>query len=825
MSAWVVHKFGGTSLANANRYRRAAEIVRTTGGERTAVVVSAIAGVTDSLLRAVHEAAAQSESFLEHLRAARDLNLDLATDLLGDGAVAVAEAIRSDASDLEGVLRSVRLTRTASEQTADFVSGYGELWSAQLLQAHLASCDEDVAWMDAREVLVVRKAGPGPAVQWDETSELLKRWRSHHAADTIVITGYVACDPDGVPVSLERNGSDFSASIFAKLLGAETLTIWTDVDGVMSADPRLVPEAVLLPHLSYEEAAELSYFGAAVLHPHTMAPAIASGIPIHIRNARHPDRPGTILSSGRSVVAGEHEAAIRGFSASGPMALLNLEGVGMVGVPGVAQRLFGALREVGVSVVLISQAGSEHSICVALPIADAETAEAAVRRAFHAELHEGQVQTVEVDGPYRILAAVGDGMVRTAGVSGRFFRALGAAGVNVRAIAQGASERNISAVVADADATRALRAVHAGFYLSDQTLSVGLLGPGRIGSELLRQIRAEAAKLHERFRIDVRVRGIMRSTKMILHDQGIDLTRWEESLETEGEPADLKRFTAHVHANHLPHAVIVDCTASGELNDAYPGWLGSGVHVVTANKQATSASLELFRRIREPRTGHRAHYFGSATVGAGLPVIETLRDLIRTGDRVIRVEGVLSGTLSYIFNSLARDLPLSAVVADAYRRGYTEPDPRDDLSGTDVARKALILAREMGLPLQPSDIDVETLVPTDLRSTGGAEAFIEALSSYDEEMENRRLVAEQAGEVLRYVAVIDGGRAAVRLQGYSESHPFARIQSADNIIAFTTERYSTLPLIIQGPGAGPAVTAGGVFSDILRLATYLGPPG
>jgi aspartokinase/homoserine dehydrogenase 1 len=822
---WTVHKFGGTSLADAGRYTRAADLVRASGDGPVAVVVSAPAGITDSFLEAVALAARRDPSYRQALYDIRDRIVGLARELLEEDAGPLIEVVESDARDLEDVLRGVELTRTAPEQTAELVSGFGEVWSAQMLRAHfVATGTADADWLDAREVLIVKRTDTGPLVQWEKTRERLAAWSRTHPAQTVVVTGYVASDEAGVATSLQRNGSDYTASIFGRLLDASSITIWTDVEGVMSADPRLVPEAVLLPYLSYDEAAELAYFGARVLHPHTMAPAIAADIPVKIRDAGHPDGTGTLLaSSPPTELADERVTAVKGFSSSADVALLNIEGLGLMGVPGIAQRLFGALRDVGVSVAMISQAGSEHSICAAIPIGQAELARSAVEHAFHAELHYGQVQTIDVDGPYRILAAVGDRMEQTPGVAARFFGALGSANINVRAIAQGSSERNISAVVDARDSARALRAVHSGFYLSDRTLSIGLLGPGRIGSELLRQIAAGARTLHERFQIDLRVRGIMRSSTMVLDERGIDLERWKDLMTSAGEPADLDRFLAHVDADHIPHAVVVDCTASAAFNDLYPAWLDAGVHVVTANKHATSAGLDLFRRIREPRRLRRAHYLGSATVGAGLPVVRTLQDLVRTGDRVHRIEGVLSGTLSYLFNGLSAGTPFSAMVAEAFRRGYTEPDPREDLTGMDVVRKALILGREMGLALEPSDVSVQSLVPEMLQTEDTTpEAFLEKLADHDGEIEARRESAAEEGSVLRYVASIEEAGAAVGLRTFPSHHPFANVTGADAIVAFATERYDPQPLIIQGPGAGPEVTAGGVFADLLRLAGLLG---
>lgn len=823
-NAWQVHKFGGTSVANADRFRNAATLVEAAGSP-VAVVVSAMGGVTDALLEAIELAAAQDDQSRARLRVARDRYLEAAADLLaGDHVATYQRAIERDAVDLEDILRGVWLTRSASEATRDLVSGFGELWSARLLGSFLPGA----AWLDAREVLVVRHGETGPAVDWERTGELLSAWLAAHPVQRVVITGYVASDPDGKPTTLKRNGSDYSASIFGALLEASSITIWTDVDGVLSADPRRVPEAEILDSLSYDEAMELAYFGAKVLHPHTMAPAIQGGIPIRIRNALRPQVPGTeiraAVETGGAMATRE---AVKGFSSIEAAALISVEGTGMIGVPGVAHRLFGALREVNVSVIMISQASSEHSICFAVPATEAVRAKAAIEQAFYAELHQGQIQTVAVSAPCSIVAAVGDRMVETPGVAARFFGALGSAGVNVIAVAQGSSERNISVVVAGADSEKALRAVHAGFYLSDQTLSLGLIGPGLIGSELLAQLARQRGLLHQRFGIDLRVRGILRSRRMLLDDTGIDPGSWKESFEERSEPADLERFARHVRAEHLPHAALVDCTASDAVAGHYAQWLRNGLHIVTLNKKAGSGPLAMHRELMELSRAATRHYLYETTVGAGLPVLGTLRDLIQTGDRVIAVEGVLSGTLAYLFNTFDGTRPFSEIVRDARERGYTEPDPRDDLSGMDVARKAIILARTLGQDLELGDIPVASLIPEALRDAADAQAFLDGLPAFDDAMETRRREAAEAGEVLRYVATLPGegsGSPRVALTRYPAGHPFARITGSDNIIAFTTDRYREQPLIVQGPGAGPAVTAAGVFADLLRLASYLGGP-
>jgi aspartokinase/homoserine dehydrogenase 1 len=494
----------------------------------------------------------------------------------------------------------------------------------------------------------------------------------------------------------------------------------------------------------------------------------------------------------------------------------------MIGVPGTAQRLFGALRDAGISVILISQGSSEHSICFAIPDAEADAAGTVVRRAFANELRESQIQEVEVSRGCAILAVVGDGMAGSHGVAAKVFGALGEAGVNIRAIAQGASERNISVVIEARHSTRALRAVHARFYLSPHTMSIGLIGPGLVGGALLDQLASQVGRLAARSNLDLRVRGILGSRRMLLEDGAVALDGWRDAYAAAAAPADLAAFARHVMAEHLPHAVIIDCSASAEVAAHYGEWLAAGIHVVTPNKKANSGTLADYRAIRGQARAAGSHYLYEATVGAGLPVIQTLRDLRETGDEVRSIEGIFSGTLAYLFNVYDGREPFSAIVRAAKQKGYTEPDPRDDLSGTDVARKLIILGREIGLDLELADVAVESLVPPELAGCP-ADEFLARLPEFDARLAARHREAEAAGAVLRYVGRLDAsGRATVGLVRLERRHPFANIALTDNVVRFETRRYCDNPLIVQGPGAGPEVTAGGVFGDLLRLAAYLG---
>jgi bifunctional aspartokinase / homoserine dehydrogenase 1 len=818
-STWVVYKFGGSSVANAECFGRVATIVETQRAHRVAVVLSACRGVTDGLLQLVTLAERQDQAWRTQLQILRKRHEDIAAALLPTAAVGefLAE-FDHDVADLDSVLRTTQVMRTASQHVRDKVSGYGEIWSTRLFcryLAHRGRC-EPVQWIDARACLVVEWGPLGPAIQWQASADRLRALRRADA-HTLVITGYIASDPAGIQTTLGRNGSDFSASVFGALLKASEIQIWTDVDGVLSADPRRVPDAQVIRELSYNEAMELAYFGAKVIHPQTMAPAVGGAIPIWIRNTFAPERPGTLICA-----QPRPDQPVKGITSIEDVALINIEGAGMIGVPGTAHRLFGALREEDISVILISQGSSEHSICCAIPASQAARATAVLERAFARELAQGQVQSVDVTGELAILAVVGDGMAGTPGVAGKVFSALGAANVNVRAIAQGASERNISAVVDGRQATRALRAVHAGFYLSPHTLSIGVIGPGSVGKVLLDQLASQHERLARQFNIDLRVRGIMTSRTMKLADGSITLDRWREQLGQEPVAADYAQFFAHLKVEHLPHTVIIDCTASQDVANRYHDWLAAGVHVITPNKKANSGPLAYYRSLEQARRGSGAHYLYHATVGAGLPVIHTLRDLRETGDDISSIEGIFSGTLSYLFNVYDGTTPFSAIVSDAKQRGYTEPDPRDDLAGTDVARKLTILGREMGLPLELNQVRVESLVPSELVEGSSAE-FLAQLPRFDARMAQRYQAAKSRGRVLRYIGRLTAvGEATVGLVELDAKHAFANIALTDNIVRYATSRYCDNPLIIQGPGAGPAVTAGGVFADLLRAATFLG---
>jgi aspartokinase/homoserine dehydrogenase 1 len=817
---WAVHKFGGSSVANAELYKNVAQIILNQKEKnKKGIVVSAMKGVTDKLINLALSAEKQNSDWQNELLNLKQIHFETINQLtLGQRPLAlkIEESLAQDFSDISEILRAVFLTRIASPRIIELISGFGEVWSAQILNGHLNAIGTSSIWLDARKVLVVEYKEKNIIVDFDKSNKLLTSWLKENKNDLIIITGFVAQTHEGLATNLRRDGSDFSASIFGNLLDAKEIIIWTDVNGVLSADPRLVPEAVTLPELSYNEISELAYFGAKVVHPATMGPAIEKNIPVIIKNSFNPDFIGTRIHNNSNA-----QHLISGFSAIENMALINIEGKGMAGVTGVAEKIFSALRTAEISIVFISQASSEHSICLSISQAQAELAMKVLKEDLYAEIHQKIIEKIDVTKSCSVLAAVGDNMVTATGVAGRLFTALARSQTNIKAIAQGSSERNISLVIDSKDTKKALRAAHASFYLSRQTLAVGLIGTGVIGKAFLRQLSNHLEYLQKEKNLDIHILGLMNSKKMYISDKPIDLNYWEASLAS-GEAIDYQKFSEHVKTPYTPHAVIIEATADDKIINHYESWLKNSIHVITPNKKANTKSQAFYDDLRKWCKKSNAHFLYSTNVGAGLPVINTLKDLHNTGDKILKIEGVLSGTLSFVFNSYDGEKPFSQILLEAKDLGFTEPDPRDDLSGQDVARKIVILAREIGVKIDLADIEIENLVPTHLQNIPLKE-FLSRATELDVLFQKKLIDARNEKKVLRYVAKIDeSSKASVKLLNYSVNHPLGRLSGSDNMVIFTTERYNQQPLIIQGPGAGPEVTAAGVFSDLLRLSSFVG---
>lgn len=823
LQPWKIHKFGGTSVLNAERYKNVYEILNKQAdrgkiSNRQAIVVSAMKGTTDDLIKAVELARSNDDAYKGLLQKIQDRHvLEISNLLHGEKKTELLQILNADFNKLTEILRGVWLVKNSSDRIIEMVSGMGEVWSAQILNSYFQQQGQSSQWLDARDVLVVEHINQRVVIDWEKSQINFDKWKKQNTQDRIIITGYVAALDDGTVTTLGRNGSDYSASIFGILFNSDEIFIWTDVDGVLSADPRLEPEAIVLDEMSYNEVMELAYFGAKVIHPATILPAIKSNIPIWIKNTFNPDFNGTKIHKNA-----KSDRVVKGFSTIDKMALFNIEGTGMVGIPGVAERLFGALRAQAINVVLISQASSEQSICFIIAAEKSLIAKRVIEEAFYGELKKGLIQSIQIQNDVSILAAVGDSMAYSPGVAGQFFTALGLARINVRAIAQGSSERNISAVIDTRDAIKALRIVHSSFILPRQRISVGLIGVGLIGGTFLKQLHEHLEELRTQKHIEVQVRAIADSKKMLLSENAINLENWIENFATHSDVLDLNKFSKHVQTTHIPHAVIIECTASSALSPFYIDWLKQGVHIISPNKKANTNSMKEYNEIRLAAKKSNRHYLYSTNVGAGLPIIQTLRDLYSTGDKILTIQGILSGTLSFIFNEYDGSQPFSEVVRLAKDKGYTEPDPREDLSGQDVMRKIVILAREAGLNIEPNEVHVESLVPSPLLSVS-ADEFMQRLPELDSHMAQLVLKAQQKEKVLRFVGTIDqSGKARVGIEELSKTHPFANVSGTDNIVLFQTKRYTQQPLVVKGPGAGPEVTAAGVFADLLRLSKYLG---
>jgi aspartokinase/homoserine dehydrogenase 1 len=818
-----VLKFGGSSLATPATIRTVASIVlNARQKEPVVVVVSAFQGVTNQLIECARLAEQGDETYRAACETLARRHRAAVSALVTRRRAQTRKQVDALLAELESTLLGIHLLRHCPLRALDMTASFGERLSAAILAAHLGRLHPAV-FVDARSIVRTDDHFTSAAVNFPVTNRLTRRELGRllrkRNPPIPVVTGFIGATEDGQTTTIGRNGSDYSASIVGAAVGADSIEIWTDVDGVLSADPKIVPAAFVLPEMTYEEAMELSYFGAKVLHSAAIAPAVAKRIPLLIKNTFNAAAPGTLISRTLTDRSDRDTSLAKGITTVGGLSLLMLSGPGMVGVPGIAERLFRTLAGERVNIILISQASSEHTICFAVRGADAARGIAAIEQEFRHEVDD-KLMIVDHKPDQAILAVVGEGMKGRPGVSGKLFDSLGRNNINVNAIAQGASERNISCVIDDAQQVRALNAIHQAFFERRKRLDLVVVGVGNIGGALLQQLRQQRAYLLSRG-FDVRVVAVANSRKFAVAAGGIDLGEWPRVLGASRRQMSPQALAGAIAGLELTNAAVVDCTANPSVVDAYPAFIDANLHIITPNKRANALPWKQYSALMEQMARRRKHFFYEANVGAGLPIMSTLRDLIASGDEILKIEGILSGTLSYLFNTFDGSAPFSALVKEAHRVGFTEPDPRDDLSGQDVARKLLILAREIGLKMELDEVTVDSLVPRPLRSGKFSSRFFSDLARYDDEIADRVAGAMRRGNVLRYVGVLERGRAQAALKEFPRMHPVAAAKGSDNVIAFTTNRYRRTPLVVQGPGAGADVTAMGVFSDILKLLHYL----
>jgi aspartokinase/homoserine dehydrogenase 1 len=813
-----VLKFGGSSIANHKNIKKVFEIIeKSKNSGKIAVVFSAFGGVTEILLQSASVAKKGDKSYVQEIKKLEDRHTELVQGLIPIHLQSsVLDFVKVRFNELEDLFHGIYLIKECSPRTLDYVASFGERLSAFVLAEALKVYGLSAKYLDARDVIRTNDRFGNAKVDFPATNDLIQAY-FHNTQEIQVITGFVASTSKGETTTLGRSGSDYTASIFASALQANRLEIWTDVSGVMTSDPRLVYSAFTIPQLSYSEAMELSHFGAKVIFPSTMMPAKKKGIPIYIKNTFEPSNPGTLINGDTN--AGK---LIKGISSMSDIAVLNIQGAGILDVIDVNRRIFSALASSNVNVILISQASSEQITCLAIRSIEITAAKEAIEKEFFHEIRNGEIDAVHLISDLALVAVVGENMKQNPGASGRMFQALGRNNVNVYAIAQGSSELNISAIVSKTDLQKALNALHEAFFLSDnKVLHVFLVGVGLIGQALIKMIANQQEKLQKENLLDIQIHGIANSRFMAFHEDGFELKNCPLPEESEGAlPMDLDHFISQMEAMNFSNSVFVDCTASQNVADFYERVLDAKVAIVTPNKKANSGSLEKYKNLKKLAGKRSVKFLYETNVAAGLPVINTLQDLMLSGDKVIKIEAVLSGSMNYIFSELEKGAAFSDVVKLAKEKGYTEPDPRDDLSGMDVARKILILGREAEQDLHFEHISIQSMVPEDCVDPKMVDEFFGKLKGHDQEFAKLLSEASERGEKLRFVATLENGKAEVGLKSLDNSHPFSTLKGSDNMILFTTERYHDFPMIIRGPGAGADVTAAGVFADVIRLGNY-----
>jgi aspartokinase/homoserine dehydrogenase 1 len=805
-----VLKFGGTSVGSAENIQRVKEILMGQDDD-VIVVVSALGGITDKILSAAKMAAIGTGYFQAELTEINTRHFETIEKLfVGERQTEVKAQTQVLLDELGRIIHGVSLIGELTPKTLDKIGGFGERLSSLIISEYVPTA----TWFDSSKLIRTNSDFGKAIVNFEQTNQLICSAFESFSGIAIV-PGFIASNQSGEYTTLGRGGSDYTGAIFAAALDVSSLEIWTDVNGFMTADPRVISKAYTIKTLSYSEAMELSHFGAKVIYPPTILPVYKKSIPVRIKNTMEPEAEGTLITD--SKLNGK-DLPIKGISSISNITLITVQGLGMVGVTGISARLFGALAHQSINVILISQASSENSISFAIDSASSTKAESAIRQEFEREIQLDQINKITIEENLAIVAIVGENMKHATGVAGKLFNTIGKNGINIIAIAQGASELNISWVVKVSDLRKTLNVVHESFFLSENVeLNVFLLGIGLVGGNLLDQIMQQQPKLLKEKHLKIKLAGVANSKKMLFNRDGIDIATFREKLMAEGQVSGLEQFKNEIIGLNMYNSIFVDCTANDHAAGLYAELLNANVSIVTANKVAASSEYENYALLKKTAKRKGAKFLFETNVGAGLPIITTLNDLVNSGDTILKIEAVLSGTLNFIFNTISEKVPLSQTIRMAKDQGYAEPDPRIDLSGVDVARKLLILVRESGYQFDMKDIKINTFIPAKYFE-GSVDDFWKNIPEMDAEFEVKRKNLVADGKFWRFVAKFDNGKAEIGLQEIAAGHPFADLQGSNNLVMFTTERYQEFPMIIKGYGAGAAVTAAGVFADIIRVS-------
>ena len=813
-----VLKFGGTSVADSKSISHVIEIIKKSNATKQVVVVSALGGITNILIDMAEKASRGDSTFKNSLPILEERHLNPIQHFIPvTHQSEIISFLKTQLNNLEELLESLFTLQELTPKSLAKVSSYGEILSSKIIFQILKYANQDVVFKDARELLYTHEVNDREVINQTKSEQACKDFFNKETAEVILLPGFIATDENEEITNLGRGGSDYTAALIANYIDASILEIWTDVSGMYTAHPNLVSQALPIPFLSYNEAMELSHFGAKVIFPPTLQPLVEKEIPILIKNTFDAAAKGTKINK-KGTSEGGNGTVVKGVSHIENVALINLEGSGMIGIPGFSKRLFECLSKKKINIIMITQASSEHSICIGLRSEDAKDAKKAIDTEFEFEISLSRVEPALVEMNMTNIAVVGDNMKKHQGISGKLFSSLGSNNINIRAIAQGASERNISIIIDERNTQKALNSIHECFFETQtKELNLFITGVGNVGGKLLEQINQQQAYLLEHLRLKVRVIALANSRKMLLSDVPLDLENWRELLDQSKQTSDRESFFNHIKSLNLRNSIFVDNTANEEIAGEYNRYLEHNIGVVTCNKIACASSLSNYKELKRTARKFGTPFLFETNVGAGLPVIDTLNNLIASGDVIHKIQAILSGSLNFIFNNFTSSTTFASIVQAAQKEGYTEPDPKIDLSGVDVARKILILARESGFEEELASIDNKSFLPQEVLDTKNNEAFFKALEKHESHFQTLLAKASEKNCRLKYVAQLENGKASVGLQEIDPSHDFYNLEGSDNIILFYTNRYKNQPLIVKGAGAGAEVTAGGIFGDIIRI--------